>query len=121
MARAANWASDMTGPPTFRPWAWAANWLLSSVVTHPVSWVRTTSGSASSFMTSILRWVAKDRVKSRWTRMWRNPNPPEAKQGERAQTAAPRAPPHPGDEGGALPAVDVGVEDGVALHQLVVV
>ncbi len=58
----------------------AANWLLSSVVTQPVSWVSTTSGLASSFITSILRRVANERVKSRWTRMCRKPKPQQSNQ-----------------------------------------
>ncbi len=82
IASAASCESDITGSPTFFPWALAANWLWSRVVTQPLSWVIRMSGSASSFITSILRCTANEREKSRDTRMWRKPKPQQSNQVE---------------------------------------
>src|SRR3972149_1541372 len=120
MARAANWASERTGMAAVTPlWAWAANWLLSSVVTHPVSWVRVTSGLASSRMTSIFRWTAKERVKVRWARMWREAKARAVEPGRVVGPLGAERLGHPRDDGRSLAAVHVGIVDGILGDQLV--
>src|SRR3972149_2952552 len=90
MASAANWASDMTGTPTFTSWARAANWLWSSVVTQ--------AGEGEG---------AKAKAAA-------------VEPGRVVLDVRPERRDHRRDDGRALAAVDVGVVDGVLDHELVV-